>query len=368
LTHAVTETHTAGGDLAGWLRLTEAAGVGPATARVLLHHFGLPEQIFAASAAELGRLVAAPIVHALLSPPEARLRSLIERTMEWADRPGHRVLSLADSLYPAALLHISDPPTLLYVIGRADLLNAPQIAIVGSRRASPQGLLDARRFAASLSQSGLCITSGLALGIDTAAHEGALEGAGSTIAVTGTGADRVYPASNRALAHRIREAGTLVSEFPLGTPPLAPNFPRRNRLIAGLARGVLVVEAAAQSGSLITARLAAEQGRDVFAIPGSIHAGLTSGCHRLIRDGAALVESPEDVLQELGFSTVAAPPRPADLTTDPLLALLDQRPLPFDDLAERSGLDAARLSGRLLELELAQRITRLAGDRYQRLC
>ncbi len=260
-------------DLASWLRLEQTPGVGPDTARRLLGAFGLPENIFVAAYAALRQVVPERIAHVLLAPPSDALTLLIERTKAWAAQPDNHVLTLADPNYPPALLEISDPPTLLYAKGRLALLSRPSLAVVGSRNATAQGIANAEKFSEALGLAGLSIISGMALGIDTAAHRGGLRAAkqapdaGSTIAVIGTGADLVYPARNRALAHQIAEAGCILSEYALGMPAIASNFPRRNRIISGLARGVLVVEAALQSGSLITARMAAEQGRDMFAIP-----------------------------------------------------------------------------------------------------
>lgn len=328
------------------------------------------------------------IAYALLAAPSDATLALIERTLEWLQQAGNQLLTLADAGYPQALLDISDPPLMLYVKGRAELLARPALAVVGSRNATAQGIANAERFAEILSQRGLTVISGLALGVDAAAHQGALRGtadnaeAGSTIAVIGTGADIVYPARNRGLAHQIAEAGCIVSEYPLGVPGIAANFPRRNRIVSGLARGVLVVEAAAQSGSLITARMAAEQGRDVFAIPGSIHSPLAKGCHQLIKQGAKLVESAQDILEELrpfhtpaqantaaGDETLAAAEDPLAATDDDqkLLRQLGYDPVSFDVLAARCGSDAASLSGRLLELELAGLIEVLPGGLYRRL-
>jgi DNA processing protein len=263
----------------------------------------------------------------------------------------------------------------LFAIGRLELLNRPAVAIVGSRNATQQGIANAEAFAAALARSGVTVVSGLALGIDAAAHRGALaaEGDASTIAVVGTGVDLVYPSSHRALTQDIRTRGVVISEFPLRTPAIAHNFPRRNRIIAGLAKGVLVVEAALRSGSLITARLAAEAGRDVFAIPGSIHSPLAKGCHRLIRDGAKLAESAQDVLEDLGVQGSAPRPRQgpsaadAGAPDDALLALIGHDPVDLDTIAKRSGRPASELSAALLELELAQHVERLPGNRYQRL-
>jgi DNA processing protein len=279
------------------------------------------------------------------------------------------VLTLADPDFPAPLLQTPDPPLLLYVQGDLRTLARPSLAIVGSRNASAQGRDNARAFATSFSRDGWAIVSGLALGIDAAAHEGGLAGPGGTIAVVGTGLDRVYPARHRELAHRIAVAGVLLSEFAPGMPPLAENFPQRNRIIAGLARGTVVVEAAVHSGSLITARLAADYGREVFALPGSIHSPLARGCHALIRQGAKLVESAQDIAEELTASTPAAPaaaaPRP-DPHRDPVLDALGSDPATLDALLARTGWPAAELSARLLELELEARVERLPGGLYQR--
>jgi len=294
---------------------------------------------------------------------------LVERSLIWAAQPGNAIVTLADAEYPPALLEIPDPPIVLYLRGDPAHLQGRGLAIVGSRNATPQGCLTAESFARALAGRGLPIVSGLALGIDAAAHRGALSGGGPTVAVVGTGADRLYPAGNRELALAILEHGTLVSEFPLGTPPLAANFPRRNRVIAGLARGVLVVEAAAASGSLITARLAGEQGREVFAIPGSIHSPLARGCHQLIKQGAKLVETAADILEEFTDPLAASPPQPTAGESDdhPLIAALGHDPCSLDELVARTALGADRLLGELLTLELAGRIACLPGNRYQRL-
>lgn len=358
-------------ELASWLRLTETPGLGPATGRQLLAAFGLPDAVLGAGREQLVRVVGSTIADALRAPPSAALEELIARTSIWQREPDHHLLTLADTRYPAALLETADPPTMLYVKGRLDRLGASLLAIVGSRNATTQGAIDARRFAEALATAGHTIVSGLALGIDAAAHEGALAAdpaGGSTVAVIGTGADVVYPASHRALAHRIAASGCIVSELPLGTTANAHQFPRRNRIIAGLARGVLVVEAAARSGSLITARLAAEAGRDVFAMPGSIHSPLAKGCHQLIRQGAKLVDSVDDILGEWTPAsrpstdrTRVAPP------DDPLASALGFEPVTADELTRRSGLAPARLSAVLLDLELAGRIARLPGGRFQRI-
>jgi len=351
--------------LAAWLRLTLIPGIGGETQRKLLAAFGLPEAIFAA-----GRLAVRSVVGEKADllfdydPGEA-----VERSLAWNETTGQTILTLADSAYPPALLEIADPPSLLYVRGDPALLKRRNLAIVGSRNATPQGLQTAENFARTLAGHGLGIISGLALGIDAAAHRGALAAGGDTIAVIGTGADRIYPARNQELTRAIAAQGVIVSEFPLGTPPIAANFPRRNRIISGLALGVLVVEAAPESGSLITARLAAEQGREVFAIPGSIHSPLARGCHQLIKQGAKLVETANDILEELG---AAQAPETAVATTgsdseDALLIALGHGPCSLDELAERSGYETEQLLGELLMLELAGLIATLPGNRYQRL-
>lgn len=364
---------------AAWLRLSLLPGVGPVAARTLLAAFGLPTQIFAARFSEVARHVGDALARTVMAPVDERTAAAIESTEHWLTLDeSHRLLTLADADYPPALLTTSDPPAVLYAIGRCELLAGPALAIVGSRSASQQGAANAEAFARRLAEAGLTIVSGLALGIDAAAHRGALQAAdagasASTIAVVGTGVDVVYPSANAALAARIRGAGLLLSEFPLGTPALSHNFPRRNRLLAGLARGVLVVEAAVRSGSLITARFAAEQGREVFAIPGSIHSPTAKGCHKLIKDGAKLVESAQDVLEELRIDARAAAPAiaaQADATAPAhaqLLQALGHDPVGLDALCDRTGRAAGDLSAALLELELTQHVERLPGNRYQRL-
>jgi DNA processing protein len=354
----------AAADLEHWLRLTLTPGVGPRTARLLLQAFGSPEAAVSANTAALERVVPRAVATAIASSP---LDAAIEATRSWSVQPGNHVVTLADASYPTALLEIPDPPVVLFAKGRLELLRSTAVAIVGSRNATPQGINTARAFAQALSDAGLTVVSGLALGIDAAAHEGGLEGSSSTIAVTGTGLDIVYPARNRALAHRIAEEGLLLSEFPLGTGAIAHNFPRRNRLISGLSRGVLVVEAAVKSGSLTTARFGADQGREVFAIPGSIHSPLARGCHALIKQGAKLVESAQDVLEELHLAVPARERPAAPPEDDPLLAQLGHDPCDVDTLAARSGLAVDVLTARLLELELEGKIASLPGGRYQRL-
>jgi DNA processing protein len=359
---------------AAWLRLTLSPEIGPRTARMLLAVYGLPDAIFAAGRASLARHVPESLAGMLAAAATPALASAVRAAERWLELdPSHALVTLADGDYPPLLLATVDPPPVLFAVGRRELLRRPALAIVGSRNATQQGAANAEAFAQHLARAGLTIVSGMALGIDAAAHRGALkaldEGAeASTIAVLGTGVDVVYPASNRPLHEAIGSRGLLLSEFALGTPAIAHNFPRRNRIISGLARGVLVVEAALRSGSLITARLAADSGREVFALPGSIHSPTARGCHRLIKDGAKLVESAQDILDELRIEAVGGDsraPRPA--THEALLAALGFDPVDLDTLAVRTGRDAGSLSAELLELELAQDIERLPGNRYQRL-
>ncbi|MDD2926036.1 DNA-processing protein DprA [Rhodoferax sp.] len=397
-------------ELTAWLRLTLTPGVGNASARKLLAAFGLPQQVFDQSTSTLQQVVGPTQARALCTPPD-ELLVLTGTTWDWLqhDEPGEirrQVVTLGDPAYPPSLLQLDDPPLMLYLLGTAIYepntapaqIKQPNIAInsvanstlinprtslamVGSRNPTPQGAANARLFAQSFAQAGLTVVSGLALGIDGAAHEGALAGASDasqavTVAVVGTGLDRVYPKAHRDLAHRIARQGLLVSEYPLGTPPLTANFPKRNRLIAGLAQGTLVVEAALKSGSLITARLTAEQGKEVFAIPGSIHAAQSRGCHALIKQGAKLVESAQDVLEELdwpGAGTPGRPPTASDreekMQAQPdggVLAALGFDPVGLDALQARTGLDTASLQVELMTLELDGQVARLPGGLFQR--
>jgi DNA processing protein len=347
-----------------WLRLALAQGVGNTGLIRLLTAFGSPEAVLASDRRALTLHLSPAQCDAILAEPDA---ALLAATHAWLDQSGNSLMTLADEDYPKSLLEIADPPALLYCKGRRALLSQPCLGIVGSRNATPQGERDAEAFAHTLSDAGLTIVSGLALGIDAAAHRGGLAGAGSSVAVVGTGLDRIYPAKNKALAHLLAEIGLIVSEFPLGTPPLPGNFPRRNRIISGLSRGVLVVEAAPDSGSLITARVATEQGREVFAIPGSIHSPLARGCHALIQQGAKLVESAADILDELAWQQRLAPPSLPESITDPLLAAFDGAPTTLDTLAQRTGLTLDALSAKLLTLELEGRIASLPGGRYQKI-
>lgn len=355
--------------LKAWLALSLTRGLGGESARRLLKEFGSPDAVFAASIRSLKSVVKADVA-AEISKGVAD--DIIAPALAWLEDSNNHIVTLADSDYPQALLNIPDPPLLLYVKGRLDLLNQSALAIVGSRNATPQGINNAEAFAKSLSDAGLCIISGMAHGIDAAAHRGALRGqgsnSGSSIAVVGTGLDKVYPAANRDLAHLLAQQGALISELPLGTPPLAANFPRRNRLISGMSLGCLVVEASLQSGSLITARLALEQGRDVFAIPGSIHAPQSKGCHALLKQGAKLVETAQDILEELGGLLVAPARDTVTQGTDSaLLGHLGFDPVDVDTLSTRCGLTVSQLSAMLLTLELEGRVSTLPGGLYQRI-
>ena len=365
---------------ADWLRLTLIPGIGGETQRKLLAAFGLPERIFAAERSALAAVIGPKATERLL---ETATCEAVEAAQAWASLPDQHIVTLADADYPGPLLELPDPPTLLYVRGSRSLLGkisatgtSSAIAVVGSRNATGQGEANARAFAGALAEAGFCIVSGLALGIDAAAHRGALAANGDTIAVIGTGADRLYPARNRDLAMEIAARGAIISEFPLGTPAAAANFPRRNRLISGLSQGVLVVEAAVESGSLITARLAGEQGREVFAIPGSIHSPQSRGCHRLIRQGAKLVETAADILEELSphprgacHKATAHRDTSSGESGDAarVLGCAGYDPVTIDELAARSGLTADTLSVILLQLELDGHIATLPGGRYQRL-
>ena len=351
-------------DLASWLALSQIPGLGNEGMRRLLQAFGTPAHIFATPAHTLKQVVQPAVAQAISQGWD---EAALAPTFSWLEDPNNAILTLADPGYPQVLLNIPDPPLLLYVKGRRELLNRPTLAVVGSRNATAQGLSNAEAFAQAASAAGLCIASGMAHGIDAAAHRGGLRGPGSSIGVIGTGLDKVYPAANRELAHQLAQEGVLVSEFPLGTPPLASNFPRRNRIISGLSLGCLVVEASLQSGSLITARMALEQGREVFAIPGSIHAPQSKGCHHLIKQGAKLVESAQDILEELGRFD-AAPVLPAAAPKDhPLFAHLGFDPIDMDSLSQQSGLTIEALSAILLQLELEGGVAALPGGLYQRI-
>ena len=367
-------------ELTAWLRLLLTPRLGSAACRALLAGLGSPQAVFEADPRALAAwLKPADLARIQVVPPQ--LADAVEQTLLWlaaatADSP-RAVLSLGDPAYPSALLDLADPPLLLFAQGRLGLLLNPAVAVVGSRSPTAQGHDNAQAFALALSQSGVTVVSGLAQGVDGAAHEGALDGqGGSTIAVVGTGLDRVYPKEHLELAHRIAREGLMLSEFPLGTPPRPGHFPKRNRLVAALSRGTLVVEAALQSGSLITARLAAELGREVLAIPGSIHSPQARGCHALIKQGAKLVETAQDVLEELNW----AQPQHSTQTgssedgledegedaVDPLLRAMGYDPVSQEALSARTGMGPAELGARLLELELLGQVARLPGALYQR--
>ena len=362
-------------ELGAWLRLLLVPGVGREGARQLLAAFGSPQAVAAAPASALQTVAGAALADEIQREPADLAQRLADVQAWLAAGPQRHVITLGDAAYPNALLESPDPPLLLYVTGDVSALSARCLAVVGSRRPSPQGRDNARDFARQFAEAGYVVVSGLALGVDGAAREGALAGGGRTVAVVGTGPDRVYPKRHLELARRIAAQGALVSEFLPGTPPLQVNFPQRNRIIAGLCQGTLVVEAALQSGSLITARLANEAGREVFAIPGSIHAEQSRGCHALIRDGARLVESAAEVLDELrqpalpGLAArptvAAAAPEPGP-PADPLLDALGHDPVSVDSLLARTGRSTADLLARLLELELDGQVARLPGGLYQR--
>ncbi|WP_025598063.1 DNA-processing protein DprA [Burkholderia sp. WSM2230] len=415
--HSLPSTET---ELAAWLRLSLAPGLKPAALRLLLSAFGLPEAILQQQPETLAAIAGEAAARAALAPTGPEFDAQLDAAIAWRELPGNQIVTLDDPAYPPALLTMPDPPPLLYIKGRLDLLHTRAVALVGSRSATPQGMEDAERFARTISAAGVTVVSGLAQGIDGAAHRGGLDGIGSTVAVIGTGADLVYPSAHHALARQIAVQGAILSEWPLGTPARAANFPQRNRLIAGLVSGVLIVEAAMRSGSLITARLANEMGRDIFALPGSIHAPLSRGCHRMIKQGAKLVETPDEVLDELGFARAApvasplaagihvqrgatctfadaaagctpgdssnsrepanaAQPGPANtearrsnaiVPSDPdaerLLAALGHAPTSLEILATRTEMDYAALQATLLQLELAGHVSALPGGRYTR--
>jgi DNA processing protein len=352
-----------------WARL-QLSGVPPRPLVTLLRAFGGAQGVLAATPAQRRHHV--PSANAALLDAEPDHERL-EATLAWLREPGHDLMAWDDSDYPRALLEISDPPPVFYCQGRRELINGPAFAIVGSRNATPQGIADAEAFAAALSASGFTIVSGLAQGIDAAAHRGGLQHAGSSIAVVGTGLDRIYPARNRDLAHALAARGLLLSEFAVGTPPLKQNFPRRNRIVSGLARGVLVVEATLSSGSLITARFAAEQGREVFALPGSIHSPFSKGGHRLIREGAKLVETAQDILDELAVPVRAPEVSPAtesltesDAAARAVVFALGFDPADVDTLAARTRLPAAVIVAALTSLELDRKVAALPGGLWQR--
>lgn len=353
-------------ELVLWVALCNIHGLGNQGIYQLLKAFGDPKSVFSASYSQLRQIVPDAIAEKINAGPD---ETSAEDTLIWLQNEQNHVLTLADAEYPQTLLEIADPPPILYAKGNLHWLNTLGIAVVGSRNASPQGEKNAEDFSQALAHHGYTIISGMALGVDGAAHRGALKANGATIAVVGTGLDIVYPARHRELAHQIAERGLILSEFPLGTPSKAQNFPRRNRIISGLSLGCLVVEANVQSGSLITARLAAEQGREVFAIPGSIHSPVSKGCHQLIKQGAKLVDDIQDIVDELGIiSRENNFPEPKkSLESNPLLDSMGFEPVTIEALLERSGLTSENLSAMLLMLELESKVASLPGGRYQRL-
>lgn len=369
-------------DLKQWLSLNQTPGLGNAALCQLLAKFGSPDGIFNAKLSQLREIVDDEIAQKINKGVDA---DLIAPTLKWLEKDNAHIVTFADNTYPQKLLEISNPPAVLYAIGNLHWLNHPTVAMVGSRSATPQGEKNAEEFAQSLCEQGLCVVSGMALGIDGAAHRGALKANGATIAVVGTGLDIVYPARHRDLAHKIAERGLIISEFPLGTPSKAQNFPRRNRLISGLSLGCLVVEANIESGSLITARMAAEQGREVFAIPGSIHSPVTKGCHQLIKNGAKLVESVQDILEEINWAGIVnslssknslhhispnglmSDLTPNEPKTNTVLDLMGFDSINFEQIRTLSGLTTEALSSMLMLLELENKIISLAGSNYQRL-
>jgi DNA processing protein len=363
-------------DIRLWLTLNQTRGLGNASVCQLLAKFGSPDAVFSASINQLQEIVDDEIAHKIKQGIDD---DVISDTLKWLEKDNAHVVTLADEAYPKQLLEITNPPAVLYALGNLHWLNHPAIAMVGSRSATPQGEKNAEDFAENLCYQGLCVVSGLALGIDGAAHRGALKANGATIAVVGTGLDIVYPARHRDLAHQIVARGLIISEFPLGTPSKAQNFPRRNRIISGLSLGCLVVEANIDSGSLISARLASEQGREVFAIPGSIHSPVAKGCHQLIKQGAKLVENMQDILEEIDWEnrkktseSISPSGSLTHLGTTPsepntVLTCMGFDAIDFDSLQSRTGLTTDALSSMLLLLELENKLTTVAGGKYQRL-
>lgn len=350
-----------------WIALCLIDGVGGESIRRLMEVFETPGDVFAAGLGALERVIKRKAAQNVTQGPDQKKLST---ALKWLESPENSVVTLTDRDYPSSLRNIADPPPLLYLKGRRELLGSPALAVVGSRSASPSGIAHAETFSEAMSNANLCIISGMASGIDAAAHRGGLRGAGSSIGIMGTGLDIIYPATNRKLAHELAERGLLVSEFALGTPPLGSNFPRRNRIISGMSRGCLVVEAALKSGSLITARQALEQGREVFAIPGSIHSPLSRGCHSLIKEGAKLVENADDILDELGLAIGGR-----DLADhsnelnghEPVLKYLGYDAVSVDSLCQSSGLTVETVSAMLLSLELDGTVASLPGGFYQRI-
>ena len=368
-------------ELESWISLWRVSGVGTKYYQTLLSSFNNPAAVFKASALSLKQAgISQNLADTIVDSKDS---DSAKPDLEWLNAAdSHHIITLNCPEYPALLKQIDSPPPLLYIHGNLSIINDPQLAIVGSRNPTQSGITSAYDFAKYLAQTGLCITSGLALGIDGSAHQGALDGNGPTIAIIATGIDRVYPAKHRTLAHKIVETGAIISEFPIGTQPRSGNFPRRNRIISGLAHGTLVVEAALKSGSLITARLASEQGREVFAIPGSIHNPLAKGCHQLIRQGAKLVETAQDILEEMSavidLSEIDQPivkqssnTPSAETNTDPehqiLLEKMGYDPIPIDQLVVSTGFKAESIAAMLLILELQNQVSSNGGGTYTRI-
>ena len=356
-------------DLSNWLQLAFSYGVGPATLLKLIAYFGSAENVLAQNLTSLSCIVEKGVALSILS---RKSQALVEQTLEWqAAAPKRRMmLTLASELYPLELAEIAAPPLFLFAEGNFELLQQAKIAIVGTRNPSAQGLENGRNFARELAANGFTVVSGLAAGIDRAAHEGALAEMASTIGVLGTGIDQIYPASNRELFQRISQQGLILSEFQLGTNPLSNNFPRRNRIIVGLSQACLVIESGRDGGSMISANFALEMGREVMAIPGSIHNPMARGCHKLIKQGAKLVETATDVLEDLRLNlknpaliaAVAESPK-----SDPLLSAMGFDPITLDVLNAKLNFDFGELCGKLLELELSGQINNCGGGRYQRI-
>ena len=376
-------------DVGLWISLSLIDGLGGQTLCQLLREFGSPVDIYQASTSQLRKIVSATIASEISKGVNL---VAVQPALEWLQHDGNHIVTLADAEYPQLLLEINNPPPILYAKGHLHWLNHASLAMVGSRSSTPQGEKNAEDFATSLANFGLCVVSGLALGIDGAAHRGALkatsENKAGTIAVVGTGLDIVYPARHRDLAHKIVQNGLIISEFPLGTPSKAQNFPRRNRIISGISLGCLVVEANVQSGSLITAKLAAEQGREVFAIPGSIHSPVAKGCHLLIKQGAKLVENTQDIIDELFIDGVALSDaivsRKAESSslseipseslryqpiseTDTLIQAMGHDPITMDTLIRLTTLTTEKLSAMLMMLELEGKVATVSGGQYQRI-
>lgn len=363
-----------------WISLSTVHGLGAQTFCLLLKTFGSPANVYAATTKLLKEVVSEKIATAIA---QGINEQAIADASQWLSNSNNHLVTLADPYYPKALLEITDPPPFLYAKGNLALLNQTSIAIVGSRNASVQGEKNAEAFAHDLCGYGLCIVSGLALGIDAAAHRGALKANGATIAVVGTGLDIVYPAKHRDLAHQIAERGLIISEFSLGTPSKPQNFPKRNRIISGLSMGCLVVEANLQSGSQITARMAAEQGREVFAIPGSIHSPMSKGCHQLIKQGAKLVDCLQDIVEDLGLSqsasntttlnNIASTNDASNIAGQPssasnsLLSIMGFEPISLENLVSLSYLTVSEVSSMLMLMELEGRVASLAGGQYQKI-